>query len=95
MDANICIREIERIVEAGPRYVGPHSEPLAHVYGMASVLRDQASTDIQRDDIAAVVAEFKSWFKQTSGNTHQGVEGESERVMAAIANLKRAFADKR
>ena len=94
MDANICIREIERIVKAGPAYVGPHSEPLAHVYGMASMLRDIASTDNQRDDIATVVSEFKNWFKQTCGNTHKGVAGESEPVIAAIASLKRAFADK-
>ncbi|MDB6083798.1 MAG: hypothetical protein JWN43_1679 [Gammaproteobacteria bacterium] len=93
MDPTICIREIERIVQAGPGYVGPHSEPLAHVYGVASVLRDQASTEIQREDLAAVISEFKVWFKRTDGNTHDGDPGASERVLAAIANLKRAFAN--
>ena len=59
---------------------------------MASMLRDIASTDTQRNGIATVVSEFKNWFKQTRGNTHKGFAGESEPVKAAIACLKRAFA---
>ena len=93
MDANIGIREIERIVETGPAYVGPHGDALAHVYGTASALRDIASTEDQRERIARVVAEFKNWFRQTGGNTRAGTGGENEPVFAEIAKLRRAFAD--
>jgi hypothetical protein len=92
MDANICIREIERIVDAVPAYVGPHSDPLAHVYGMASVLREMASTHDQRENIAKTVAEFKSWFKQTRVNRSEDIVRARDDVMAAIANLRRAYA---
>lgn len=91
MDASICIKEIEGIVDKGAAYVGPHSDPLAHVYGTASVLRDIASTDNQRENIATVVAEFKMWFKQSRLDTGADVERERQSVMRAIANLKRAY----
>jgi hypothetical protein len=92
MDATICIREIERIVESGPNYVGPHGDPLAHVYGMAAFLRDMASTDEQREMIAAAISEFKWWFKQTRARSSEDVARARDNVMVAIANLRRAFA---
>jgi len=90
MDPNVCIGELERIVQMDSSYVGPHGDPLAHAYGMASVLRDLASTDIQREKIAAAVAEIKSWYK----SKHAGAENVSAArrdAFAAIANLKQAY----
>jgi len=92
VDANICIREIERIVEKGAAYVGPHTDPLAHVYGMASFLREMASTDDQKEKIAAAIAEFKEWFKQTRAKPAEDSARTRDNVMAAIADLKRAYA---
>ena len=92
MDANICIREIERIVDQGPTYVGPHTDPLAHVYGMASFLREMASTDDQKEKIAVAIAEFKQWFKQTREKPAKDTGRARDNVMASIADLKRAYA---
>jgi hypothetical protein len=90
MDPNICIEELERIVETGSAYMGPHSDPLAHAYGVASVLRDIASTDDQREKIAAAVAEIKSWYKAKQVSIEEGVASEGK-AMAAITELKRAY----
>jgi hypothetical protein len=90
MDPNICIRELERIVETGSAYIGPHSDPLAHAYGVASVLRDIASTDVQREKIAAAVAEIKSWYKTKQVSSKESVASE-RKAIAAIVDLKRAF----
>jgi hypothetical protein len=92
VDANICIREIERIVDQGPTYVGPHTDPLAHVYGMASFLREMASTDDQKEKIAVAIAEFKEWFKQTRVKPAEASARTRENAMAALADLKRAYA---
>jgi len=90
MDPNICIGELERIVEMGSAYKGPHGDPLAHAYGVASVLRDIASTDEQRQNIAATVIEVKDWYK---ANQRSGEDGAAAKrpVAAAIAKLKRAY----
>jgi hypothetical protein len=94
MDPNICIGELERMVEMGGAYKGPHGDPLAHAYGVASVLRDIASTDEQREDIVATVIEVKAWFKASQKSSEMGTAAKLK-VAAALAKLKRAFATER
>jgi len=90
MDPGICIKELERIVSSGSAYIGPHGDPLAHAYGMASVLRDIASTDNQRETIATAVAAIVSWFKGRQISSDETPEREHNAI-AAIADLKRAY----
>ncbi len=91
MDANIWINELQTIVARDSAYVGPHGDPLAHVYGVASQLRDIASTDPQREAIALALTEFKRWFKGKPGATAEVRERERRDVMAAIAGLRREY----
>jgi hypothetical protein len=91
MDASIWINELQTIVVRDAAYVGPHADPLAHVYGVASQLRDIASTDRQREAIAIAVAEFKRWFKGKPGATAERKEREHRDVMAALAGLRREY----
>jgi|SRR5580658_8991647 hypothetical protein len=90
MDPNIYIGELERIVEMGAAYKGPHGDSLAHAYGVASVLRDIASTDEQREDIAAAVVQLKGWFKANQVSGEDGAAAKRQAV-AALIKLKRAF----
>jgi hypothetical protein len=91
MDASIWINELQTIVARDAAYVGPHGDPLAHVYGVASQLRDIAATDRQREAIAIAVAEFKRWFKGKSSAVTETRERERRDVMAALAGLKREY----
>ena len=91
MDAGIWINELQTIVARDLAYVGPHGDPLAHVYGVASQLRDIASTDRQREAIAIAVAEFKRWFKEKPSATAEVKEREGRELMAAIAGLRREY----
>ena len=91
MDAGIWINELQTIVARDSAYVGPHGDPLAHVYGVASQLRDIASTDRQREAIAIAVAEFKRWFKEKPSATAEVKEFERRDLMAAIAGLRREY----
>jgi hypothetical protein len=91
MDASIWINELQTIVARDSAYVGPHGDPLAHVYGVAAQLRDIASTDRQREAVAIAVAEFKRWFKQRFSATAEMRERERRDVMAAIAGLRREY----
>lgn len=91
MDASIWINELQTIVARDSAYVGPHGDPLAHVYGVASQLRDIASTGSQREAIAIAIAEFKRWFKEKPGATAEMRERERRNVMAAIAGLRREY----
>lgn len=91
MDASIWINELQTIVARDSAYVGPHGDPLAHVYGVASQLRDIASTDPQREAIAIAIAEFKRWFKEKPGATAEMRERERRNVVAAIAGLRREY----
>lgn len=91
MDASIWINELQTIVARDSAYVGPHGDPLAHVYGVASLLRDIASTDRQRQAIAIAIGEFKRWFKEKSSATAEVRERERHDVMAAIAGLRREY----
>jgi len=90
MDPNVCIGELERIVDLGSAYKGPHGDPLAHAYGMASVLRDIASTHEQRENIAAAMIEVKAWYKANQRSREDGAAAK-RLVVAAIAKLKRAY----
>jgi hypothetical protein len=91
MDPNICIGELQRIAEMGGAYKGPHGDPMAHAYGVASVLRDIASTDEQRENIAAAMIEVKGWFKANQISSEEGAAAK-RRVDAALDKLKRAYA---
>ena len=91
MDPGIWINELQTIVARDSAYVGPHGDPLAHVYGVASQLRDIASSDRQREAIAIAVAEFKRWFKEKPSATAEVKERERRDLMAAIAGLRREY----
>jgi hypothetical protein len=91
MDAGIWINELQTIVARDSAYVGPHGDPLAHVYGVASQLRDIASTDRQREAIAIAVAEFKRWFKEKPSATAEVIARERRDLMVAIAGLRREY----
>jgi hypothetical protein len=91
MDANTCINELQSILDKGSAYIGPHSDPLAHVYGMASALRDIASNDSQKEKIAIAVSEFKIWFKGKRAASAEEGQRDHHNVTAAVANLKRAY----
>ncbi len=91
MDSSIWINELQSIVTRDSAYVGPHVDPLAHVYGVASHLRDMASSDRQREAIAVAVAEFKRWFKEKPSAADEVRERERHDVMAAIARLRREY----
>jgi hypothetical protein len=91
MDPNICIAELERIVKMGPAYVGPHGDPLAHAYGVASVLRDLASTDDQKEKVSMAIAEIVSWYKANQRADSEGAAREVQKAIAAIAALRDAY----
>ncbi len=91
MDPNICIAELERIVKMGRTYIGPHGDPLAHAYGVASALRDLASTDDQKEKISMAIAEIVSWYKANQRADSEGAAREGERAIAAIAALRDAY----
>jgi hypothetical protein len=88
MDASIWINELQTIAAQDSGYVGPHGDPLAHVYGVASQLRDIASTDRQREAIAIAIAEFRRWFKAKPSATAEVRERERRAVLAAIGGLR-------
>jgi hypothetical protein len=90
MDPNIGINELERIVRLGSNYRGPHGDPLAHAYGMASMLRDIAVTDSQRESIATAVAKIVSWFKANQISSNETAELEHG-ALVAIKSLRRAY----
>jgi hypothetical protein len=92
MDPNICIAELERIVKMGPAYVGPHGDPLAQAYGVASVLRDLASTENQKEKISMAIAEIVSWYKANQRVESEGAAPERQKAVAAIADLRQAYA---
>ena len=91
MDPNICIAELERIVEMGSAYVGPHDDPLAQAYGVASVLRDLASTEDQREKISTAIAEIVGWYKTNQSADLEGATRERRKAVAAIAGLREAY----
>jgi hypothetical protein len=90
MDPNVCIGELERIVQMGGAYRGPHGDPLAHAYGVAAVLQDIASTDEQREDIVAAMIAVKGWFIANQKSSEEGAAAKRQ-VGAALAKLKRAY----
>lgn len=92
MDANICINELQAIVDRGAAYQGPHSDPFAHVFGMAAVLRDMASTDDQKDKIAAAISEFRIWFQARRSAPGEELDRARHNVIEAVAKLKEAYA---
>jgi hypothetical protein len=91
MDPNISIAELERIVNMGPAYVGPHGDPLAHAYGVASVLRDLASSEDQKEKISAAIAEMVNWYKATQRADSAGAARERQKALSAIEDLRLAY----
>jgi hypothetical protein len=91
MDPNICIAELERIVKLGPAYVGPHDDPLAQAYGVASVLRDLASTENQKEKISMAIAEIVNWYRANQRVDSGGAARERQKAVAAIADLRQAY----
>jgi hypothetical protein len=91
MDPNIYIAELERIVTMGSAYVGPHGDPLAHAYGTASVLRDLASTEDQKEKISLAITEIVSWYKANQRAGSEGAARERQKAVDAIDGLRQAY----
>jgi hypothetical protein len=91
MDPNIYIAELERIVKMGSAYVGPHGDPLAQAYGTASVLRDLASTEDQKERISLAVTEIVGWYKVNQRAGSEGAARERQKAVDAIDGLRQAY----